>query len=84
MNEKKEVINYIKTTTYNFAVLISKKLFDILLEIPKLFIAYPHIACMAALSLKFIFLECILTLILNLSQVFDLIVTPIGANVKAL
>ena len=34
MNEKKEVINYIKTTTYNFAVLISKKLFDVLLVPP--------------------------------------------------
>ncbi len=34
MKEKKEVINYIKTTTYNFAVLISKKLFDVLLVPP--------------------------------------------------
>jgi len=34
MNEKKEVINYIKTTTYNFAVLISEKLFDVLLVPP--------------------------------------------------
>ena len=28
---KKEVINYIKTTTYNYAVLISENLFDVLL-----------------------------------------------------
>jgi len=34
MNEKKEVINYIKTTTYNFTVLISEKLFDVLLVPP--------------------------------------------------
>ena len=34
MNEKKEVINYIKTTTYNYAVLISEKLFDVLLVPP--------------------------------------------------
>ena len=34
MIKKKEVINYIKTTTYNFAVLISEKLFDVLLVPP--------------------------------------------------
>ncbi len=34
MNEKKEAINYIKTTTYNYAVLISEKLFDVLLVPP--------------------------------------------------
>jgi len=34
MNEKKEDINYIKTTTYNYAVLISEKLFDVLLVPP--------------------------------------------------
>ena len=39
---------------------------------------------MAALSLKSTCLECILTLILNLSQVFDLIVSYVGQEVKGL
>ena len=60
------------------------RLFDILLEIPKLDIAYPHIECMAALSLKSTCLECILIFILNLSQVFNYIISNLAAKVKSL